>query len=520
MRTVRKLIPLVVTLSVIGTGVVLRPAFTRDVEDATVIPLSDRRFSSGLTREQQEALKNIPTPKERRQLEVKFKKQNHAKVALAVARELSPAQKTQLNDITDPQARRQKELELQKRNEAEFVVILTEDEDATEAGTDAMTGLSYQQRDLLKNIENPKTRRQLALMFQKRNDAESAAPNGFHPRTVLTTGASAKPAGAASPMVNEGRIGRGSLGVSVSSVEDRAGALALDPNVNGVLIEDIDPFGPGAKAGLQPGDVVVAFNNQPVTRVEQLQRMVGAAPANGTVQLRVRRGNQTLALPAKLEDREDSALSDPTITQLDKRPTFKVLPEPATRSLVTDIEVPPGAFRVDETTHLSTPSQLLGTVAQKHHYKANLPETLVWAGEWYQKLGFEVFRKQVAYQLTKKGFSEISEDPVGSYKNPDGTKTIDRMLSATKDGTVLLGFWRIHDEALTLTWRQLVPPANSTMAAGGQPGASQSNAGNTASSASTPPGRGMSTSTLLNNAMALYRYKQSGATGGMIWRKP
>jgi S1-C subfamily serine protease len=43
-----------------------------------------------------------------------------------------------------------------------------------------------------------------------------------------------------------------------------------------VLINDVtDPEGPGAKAGLQAGDVVTEFNGQKVSRSAELQRLVG-----------------------------------------------------------------------------------------------------------------------------------------------------------------------------------------------------------------------------------------------------
>ncbi len=109
-------------------------------------------------------------------------------------------------------------------------------------------------------------------------------------------------------LVQNGRIVRGYLGVGIKSVEDAqtAAGLGLDPTARGVLIEAItDEDGPGAKAGLQIGDVVTEFNGQKVTRAGELQRLVGDAPVNSNVTLRVLRGGQTLDLTARLAELKD-----------------------------------------------------------------------------------------------------------------------------------------------------------------------------------------------------------------------
>ncbi|WP_186135296.1 PDZ domain-containing protein, partial [Burkholderia gladioli] len=43
---------------------------------------------------------------------------------------------------------------------------------------------------------------------------------------------------------------------------------------DGALVSSVDPKGPAAKAGLQPGDVILAVNGRPVTSPEQLRDAV------------------------------------------------------------------------------------------------------------------------------------------------------------------------------------------------------------------------------------------------------
>jgi len=106
-------------------------------------------------------------------------------------------------------------------------------------------------------------------------------------------------------LVKEGRIVRGYLGVKISNVEDEAAAFGLDPNMKGVLVVEVSPDTPGAKAGLQPGDVVTAFNGKAVNRSSELQRLVGAAPVGSKAELTVLRDGKTITLTATLEELKD-----------------------------------------------------------------------------------------------------------------------------------------------------------------------------------------------------------------------
>ncbi|BCM93595.1 periplasmic serine endoprotease DegP [Abditibacteriota bacterium] len=111
----------------------------------------------------------------------------------------------------------------------------------------------------------------------------------------------------ADQLASNGRVRRGYLGVSIRSVEDVAVAYGLDPNLKGVLIEAIsDPNGPGAKAGLRPGDVITKFNDQSVSKSSELQRLVGNAPIGSTITLDVVRGGKTVQLKAVTQELKDS----------------------------------------------------------------------------------------------------------------------------------------------------------------------------------------------------------------------
>ena len=78
------------------------------------------------------------------------------------------------------------------------------------------------------------------------------------------------------PELRQGKVVRGVIGVQIS--RDPISAQAAQqfglPNRNGAVVSTVTDGGPAAKAGLQPGDVVVAFNGKPVTSSDDLVGMV------------------------------------------------------------------------------------------------------------------------------------------------------------------------------------------------------------------------------------------------------
>jgi len=119
--------------------------------------------------------------------------------------------------------------------------------------------------------------------------------------------------GIAEELIRSGRITRGYLGVTIETLEDdTAVGFGLPAKTKGVLVREVNPNTPGARAGLQPGDVIQSFNGQAVTKSAELQRLVGAAPVNSRATLRVLREEQVITLTATLEELKDEGRTAPT----------------------------------------------------------------------------------------------------------------------------------------------------------------------------------------------------------------
>lgn len=102
-----------------------------------------------------------------------------------------------------------------------------------------------------------------------------------------------------------GHIKRGYLGVKISDLKDRGVAFGLDPEIEGVLVEEVMPNTPGAKAGLQPGDVIVEFNGKKVSQSTELQNQVGSTAVGTKTKVTVLRNGKTINLSIVLAELPD-----------------------------------------------------------------------------------------------------------------------------------------------------------------------------------------------------------------------
>ncbi|MEA5617648.1 HhoA/HhoB/HtrA family serine endopeptidase [Cronbergia sp. UHCC 0137] len=85
----------------------------------------------------------------------------------------------------------------------------------------------------------------------------------------------------------------------ISRFGDRANLVAE----RGILLVDIVPDSPAANSGLRPGDVIISINNQSVTKVEEVQKIVESSKIGTPLQIQVdRRGKITrlVVIPASL----------------------------------------------------------------------------------------------------------------------------------------------------------------------------------------------------------------------------
>jgi serine protease Do len=86
------------------------------------------------------------------------------------------------------------------------------------------------------------------------------------------------------------------LGVSVEPLTSAiAEELGVRKSTQGLVVRSVDPQGPAARAGVQPGDVIVAVNRQPVRSASEIGTALKASSSRPSLLLIIR-GGQSLFL--------------------------------------------------------------------------------------------------------------------------------------------------------------------------------------------------------------------------------
>jgi len=99
----------------------------------------------------------------------------------------------------------------------------------------------------------------------------------------------ALPSALARPIIEQlkatGKVERGWIGTRIQPMtEELAESVGLEKS-RGAMIAAIDAGSPAAQAKLQPGDVILSYDGQPVERSRQLPRLVAATPPTRQVKL-------------------------------------------------------------------------------------------------------------------------------------------------------------------------------------------------------------------------------------------
>jgi serine protease Do len=153
---------------------------------------------------------------------------------------------------------------------------------------------------------------------------------------------------------DRGRVTRGKLGLVFQPMSNELSqALKLDAP-KGALISQIEAGGAAARAGLKPGDVIVAVNDTPIAHAEELPRRVARNSPGAQIKVAYIRDGKKLETKASLDTLEDD---DTTPSQ----PARGVVPPPASSNNKLGVAVSNargGGVRVDGILPTSTVKEL------------------------------------------------------------------------------------------------------------------------------------------------------------------
>ncbi|MDB5905247.1 MAG: Peptidase Do [Betaproteobacteria bacterium] len=99
-----------------------------------------------------------------------------------------------------------------------------------------------------------------------------------------------------------GKVTRGRLGVQIQALTPELANSFKLGDTKGVLVASVEPRSPADQAGIQPGDVILAYQGKPVTNANELPRVVAATPPGSVVTIDLFRGGAKRQVKATLAE--------------------------------------------------------------------------------------------------------------------------------------------------------------------------------------------------------------------------
>ncbi|HUA16070.1 MAG TPA: Do family serine endopeptidase [Verrucomicrobiae bacterium] len=102
-------------------------------------------------------------------------------------------------------------------------------------------------------------------------------------------------------LIRYGKVSHGRIGIEVTDVTPENAKFFDESNPTGAIVTQVDPDSPGAKAGLQIGDVIASVNGQKVSDAGELQVMVGQQQPGTKITVDLFRNGKSMSVPVTLE---------------------------------------------------------------------------------------------------------------------------------------------------------------------------------------------------------------------------
>jgi len=120
-----------------------------------------------------------------------------------------------------------------------------------------------------------------------------------------------------------GEVSRGWLGVSVQDISDEIAQSMKMTKTKGAFVTEVALGGPADKAGILPSDIIIKFDNQEVSDMKILPKIVAKTPVGKISKITILRRNKIKVLDIKVAKLKDEEIKKPINKTLGKKQLLK-----------------------------------------------------------------------------------------------------------------------------------------------------------------------------------------------------
>ncbi|WP_058910800.1 outer membrane-stress sensor serine endopeptidase DegS [Entomohabitans teleogrylli] len=133
------------------------------------------------------------------------------------------------------------------------------------------------------------------LSFDKSNDGETPEGIGFAIPTQLATKIMDK-------LIRDGRVIRGYIGIGGREVMPMHGPGNSLDQLQGIIVNEVAPDGPAARAGIQVNDVIISVNNKPAISALETMDQVAEIRPGSVIPVEIMRDDQRITLQVTIQE--------------------------------------------------------------------------------------------------------------------------------------------------------------------------------------------------------------------------
>ena len=104
------------------------------------------------------------------------------------------------------------------------------------------------------------------------------------------------------PQLQGGKVTRGRIGVSITAVQREAVEAFGLSDTRGAVVSSVEPDGPAARGGVEPGDVIVEYGDEPVIDTADLQSRVTRTTPGTEIPITVMRNRERTTVSVTIEE--------------------------------------------------------------------------------------------------------------------------------------------------------------------------------------------------------------------------